>query len=84
MILGAGRTKTEDPIDAAVGVSGIVKIGDRVEQGQPLATIHANAETKWQEASSLIEKAFEISEVARPSPPLITETILTANGLGAV
>jgi thymidine phosphorylase len=38
--LKAGRSKAEDPIDYAVGLSAMVQIGDYVEQGQPLAVAH--------------------------------------------
>lgn len=39
--LGAGRTGKDDPIDPAVGVQMRVEVGDRVEPGHPLATVHA-------------------------------------------
>ena len=40
--LGAGRTRKGDPIDHAVGIVIHHKVGDFVEKGQPLFTIHAN------------------------------------------
>ena len=42
MILGAGRAKKEDEIDPAVGVTLNKKIGDYVETGTKIVTIHAN------------------------------------------
>lgn len=44
--LGAGRAQKGDPIDHSVGVVVHAKVGDRVEKGQPLFTIHANDEAK--------------------------------------
>ncbi len=41
VFLGAGREKKGDPIDHAVGVVIHCKVGERVEAGQPLFTIHA-------------------------------------------
>jgi len=38
--LKAGRSKADDPIDYAVGLSEMVQIGDYVEQGQTLALAH--------------------------------------------
>lgn len=38
--LKAGRSKADDPIDYAVGLSAMVQLGDYVEQGQPLAVAH--------------------------------------------
>ncbi len=37
--LGAGRAKAEDPIDPAVGVAELVKVGQRVSAGQALCVI---------------------------------------------
>lgn len=42
VLLGAGRAKKGDPIDHAVGVVVHHKVGDLVEKGAPLFTIHAN------------------------------------------
>jgi pyrimidine-nucleoside phosphorylase len=42
--IGAGREKKGQPIDHAVGFVVYHKVGDYVEQGQPLFTIHANQE----------------------------------------
>ncbi|REJ38118.1 MAG: pyrimidine-nucleoside phosphorylase, partial [Bacillota bacterium] len=43
MSLGAGRATQDDVIDPAVGVVLAVKVGDRVEVGQPLVEIHARS-----------------------------------------
>ena len=42
VMLGAGRLKKGDPIDHAVGIIIHHKVGDFVEKGQPLFTIHAH------------------------------------------
>ncbi len=42
MMLGAGRAKKEDHVDPAVGLVLHKKVGDRVEAGESLLTIHAN------------------------------------------
>jgi pyrimidine-nucleoside phosphorylase len=76
VILGAGRCKTEDSVDHAVGVADIAKIGQKVAKGERLATIHANDEGKLKEARKLLESAFVISTEAIPPPPLITDMVL--------
>ncbi|MDD2520813.1 MAG: hypothetical protein PHR34_07670, partial [Kiritimatiellae bacterium] len=70
LVLGGGRQKTDDVIDYGVGTSGLAKIGDQVEKGQPLVTLHANSEEKLAQAMTYVEKAFEITEkpVAAPRP----------------
>ncbi|NKB23891.1 MAG: thymidine phosphorylase [Kiritimatiellae bacterium] len=76
LMLGAGRTKINDPVDFAVGISNILKIGDLIEKGSPLLTVHANDKEKLNEALILIQKAFDISE-EKPSPtPFINDTIV--------
>ena len=62
--LGGGREKKEDSIDHAVGLEFHKRIGDRVEEGEPLATIHYNSGAKLAEAESLIAASYEIGEVA--------------------
>src|SRR4051812_31509999 len=41
VLLGGGRQKTGDEIDFAVGISGLKKIGEKVEKDQPLMMVHA-------------------------------------------
>ena len=39
--LGGGRTRPQDDIDPAVGLTDLPQIGDMVEEGEPLAFVHA-------------------------------------------
>jgi pyrimidine-nucleoside phosphorylase len=74
--LGGGREKKEDTIDHAVGLEFHKRIGDRVEKGEPLVTIHYNSGAKLAEAQSLITASYEIGEVApSESLPLIRRII---------
>jgi len=74
--LGGGREKKEDTIDHAVGLEFHKRIGDRVEKGESLVTIHYNSGAKLAEARSLITASYEIGEVApRKSLPLIRRII---------
>lgn len=77
LILGAGRKKTDDVVDFAVGVSDLLKIGEKVAKGQPIAVIHANDEAQLREARQMIDAAFNISDDATPPPPLVTDMILS-------
>src|ERR1700692_2053676 len=43
VVLGGGREKKEDTIDPAVGLEFRKRIGDAVERGEPLCTLHYNA-----------------------------------------
>lgn len=76
IVLGAGRKRTEDRVDFAVGVSDLAKVGEPVSKGQALATIHANDEQKLEEARAMLEKAFTLSAENVPPVPLIHDMIL--------
>jgi pyrimidine-nucleoside phosphorylase len=73
LLLGAGRARTTDRVDPAVGASGIAKIGERVEGGQPLMVLHANDERKLEEAWTLAKTAHRLSASPPVRPPLIRE-----------
>jgi thymidine phosphorylase len=71
-MLGGGREKKEDKIDHGVGLEFHKRIGDRVEKGEPLATIHYNSDAKLAEAKSLIADSYHVGEEApRQNRPLI-------------
>jgi pyrimidine-nucleoside phosphorylase len=60
--LGAGRQTKADPIDHAVGVVCLRKRGDRVEQGEPLAEVHAADERSAGEAVTEVRAAYSITD----------------------
>ncbi len=75
-MLGGGREKKEDKIDHGVGLEFHKRIGDRVEKGEPLATIHYNSDAKLAEAKSRIAESFHIGEEApREKRPLVRRLI---------
>jgi len=61
VVLGAGRARKGDPVDHAVGFIIPHEVGDRVEQGQPLFTIHANDQAKLEEARRQVLEAHVFS-----------------------
>jgi len=71
-VLGGGREKKEDSIDPAVGLEFHKRIGDPVERGEPLCTLHYNAGARLVEARRLVETAYRIEpEKPKAIPPLI-------------
>lgn len=74
--LGAGRRKVTDTVNHAVGISGIVKVGEKVEAGQPVLTIHADSDNAAAGASLLLSEAVAVSESPVAPPPLICKTML--------
>jgi pyrimidine-nucleoside phosphorylase len=75
LLLGAGRTKTTDTIDHAAGLSGLVKIGEKVTKGAPLAVLHAATEERVAAARPLAESAFVITPQPVSTPPLILDRL---------
>lgn len=74
MLLGAGRATKESEIDLAVGIVLRKKIGDKVEAGESLATIHSNQE----DLAKVKEKLYESIKVVSGDvsvPPLVYDTI---------
>ena len=74
MLLGAGRATKESEIDLAVGIILNKKVGDRVEKGESLATIHANSED-IQDVVNKLHKNIQIEAAQKDAPPLIYEVI---------
>ena len=73
--LGAGRVKAADGVDHAVGVSDLVKVGERVVAGGQLCVIHANDEAGLAAAREMIARAIVVGDVAGTTPQLIDEVI---------
>ena len=71
--LGAGRAKKSDTVDHAVGFVVHKKVGDSVQKGEPLFTIHANDESKLAEAREVVLAAFSFSDTVVPPLPLFYE-----------
>ncbi|WP_062110580.1 pyrimidine-nucleoside phosphorylase [Bacillus niameyensis] len=74
MMLGAGRVTKESEIDLSVGVVLHKKIGDSIEAGEPIATIHSNS-ADVSEVAKRIVAAYSFSDGKSESIPLIHATI---------
>jgi pyrimidine-nucleoside phosphorylase/thymidine phosphorylase len=62
VILGGGRERKEDSVDPAVGIVLHKKVGDAVSAGEPLATIHSNAEERLARAQQLLVESYQITD----------------------
>jgi pyrimidine-nucleoside phosphorylase len=75
MLLGAGRATKESIIDLAVGIVLHKKIGDPVEVGESLATIHANGEAVDEVLASIYASISISTEPVAPPPLLVGEIL---------
>lgn len=73
--LGAGREKKGDAIDHAVGIVVHHKVGEKVEKGEVLFTIHANDHQKCQQAIHRLEEAVTFSDTPVPQLPLFYDVV---------
>lgn len=74
MMLGAGRATKDSVIDLAVGIEMHKKIGDAVEEGQALVTLHVN-NAEYEPVIRKIQEAYTISKDPVSSPQLIYDVI---------
>ena len=58
--LGGGRTRVEDSIDHRVGLSGLGNVGESVNKGDPLLTIHAANDSAWLAAAEELTGAITV------------------------
>lgn len=65
--LGGGRTRPEDKVDHAVGLTRLLPVGAEVRVGDPLALVHARSEDQADRASAAVLAAYTIGP-ARSSP----------------
>ena len=61
--LGGGRTRAEDPVDPAVGLTRILPVGAEVRRGEVLALVHARTDAVASAAANAVESAYAIGEI---------------------
>ena len=60
LLLGGGRKTADDVIDFSVGLSAIKKIGERVEEDEPLLLVHARSNQTLRSVLPFLETATEV------------------------
>ena len=73
LTLGAGRVKKGDEVDPGAGVEVLVKVGDRIGRGEPVARLYGGRNADRAEA--LVREALEISEEPVEPPPAILDSL---------
>src|SRR5215211_9427796 len=72
---GGGRTRPEDAIDHAVGLTEMAAVGERVDGERPLAIAHARLQGDLDIAAAMLRRAYRLGEEAVPPRPVIVERI---------
>ena len=73
--LGGGRRAKDDAIDHSVGVVCLKKRGDAVEDGEPLAEIHARDESSAEQASADVLAAYRLGDDEPRPRPIVLDTL---------
>jgi thymidine phosphorylase len=60
--LGGGRTRPEDTVDHAVGLTELMPVGAEVGEGEPLALAHARTPDAAERAAAAVRAAYRITE----------------------
>lgn len=75
MLLGGGREKKDDAIDPAVGLVIERKVGEAVEAGATLCTVHHNCAARLADAIDLLTNSFVVGDAPPQPAPLIRKVI---------
>ena len=75
MGLGAGRSRAEDKVDAGAGIRLHVQRGDRVREGDELATLYTSERARLHAGESRVSACFRIGTRRPAVPSRIIETI---------
>jgi thymidine phosphorylase len=73
--LGGGRTRPQDPVDHAVGLTRLASVGDEVGPDRPLAVVHARSQAAATTAAATVAAAYTIAETAPAPTPVIRHRI---------
>jgi pyrimidine-nucleoside phosphorylase len=78
VVLGGGRERKEDAIDPAVGLEFHRRLGDQVERGAPLASLHYNSDARLPEAHELVQSSYRLAPQVPSALPALVETVIGA------
>jgi thymidine phosphorylase len=73
--LGGGRKTPLDVLDHRVGFSGLLPLGTAVEEGDPIALVHAADETSAARAVVAVSALYTIGDERPPSRPVVLKKI---------
>ncbi|WP_084709294.1 thymidine phosphorylase [Rubrobacter aplysinae] len=73
LVLGAGRERKTDAVDHSVGVEALVKVGEEIEAGQPVARLYG--ERRAEEAERLVKEALSLSSGKVEAPTAILDSL---------
>ncbi len=76
MLLGAGRTRIDDNIDHAAGITLNKKSGSEVHKGDVVAVLHYNDTNSSEEAYRLVKEAFQVTSEPPSERQIVRKVLL--------
>jgi len=73
--LGGGRTRPEDSVDHAVGITRLLPVGAEVKAGEPLALVHARNKTDAERAALVLASGYAFGEAKPAAAKVIVRRI---------
>ncbi|MBI9080647.1 MAG: thymidine phosphorylase [Pseudodesulfovibrio sp.] len=73
--LGGGRTRADQTVDHSVGLTGIVRVGQYIEAGAPLAVVHGASDDQCNKACAMILDAVVMNQIPPESGQIIYREI---------
>ena len=73
--LGAGRARKEHPVSPSAGVVCLAKVGDAVEEGQPVLELHLDDPDRLEAAMEALVGAITIGDEPPPPEPLVIDIL---------
>jgi len=73
--LGGGRTRPQDPVDHAVGLTGLATIGDATGPDRPIGTVHARTEADAARAGAALRAAYEVGGRRRAARTAVIDRV---------
>lgn len=73
--LGGGRTRPQDAVNHAVGLTELAQIGAAVDRDRPLGIVHAQTEADADAAARALRRAYTLGEGPKQSRAVVIERI---------
>jgi pyrimidine-nucleoside phosphorylase len=80
VILGGGRERKEDVVDPAVGIVVLKKIGDPVNEGEAMCSVHCHSEAQAARAIKLLQESYTIGDAPPAHKPALIHRAIHNGG----
>jgi thymidine phosphorylase len=80
VVLGGGRTRPQDDVDHAVGITDLAGVGDHVGTAgtghRPLCVVHARTDDAAAAAAARVRAAYSVGDATPVAGPVVLERVV--------